>query len=268
MDSVGSGGSGEGGNTISPSPQRISPSVRWSLTLNNFTECDVGSMVTCFNAEAKYAIVGKEVGEGGTPHLQGYVEFKRKLRPLSLNLPKGIHWEKSKGNRESNYTYCTKDNDIAIAIGVPKPIKLIENLYWWQKEIIEEIKNDPDDRTINWIWSEQGGVGKTSFQKYLVIKHNAIVLGGKASDCRNGILEFHKKNGNTPNLVCINVPRCFNADYVSYEAYENIKDMIFYSGKYEGGMVCGNCPHLFIFANFSPDVEKMSDDRWRIKCID
>ena len=54
---------------------------------------------------------------------------------------------------------------------------------------------------------------------------------------------------------------------MSYEAFENLKDMIFYSGKYEGGMICGNCPHLFIFSNFHPDCEKMSVDRWNIKEI-
>ncbi len=261
--------SGEEGNTISSSPpKQISPSIRWSFTLNNYTDAMVSSIVPIFKTECKYAIVGKEVGECGTPHLQGYVEFKRKLRPLSLDLPKSIHWEKSKGNRTANYEYCTKENNVCIAIGVPKPIKLIDNLYWWQHKIIDDIKVEPDDRTINWLWSETGGVGKTSFQKYLVIKHNAIVLGGKAADCRNGILEYYKKHGDTPNLVCIDIPRSFNADFVSYEAYENIKNMLFYSGKYEGGMVCGNCPHLYIFANFEPDTTKMSNDRWCITQID
>ena len=41
--------------------------------------------------------------------------------------------------------------------------------------------------------------------------------------------------------------------------------MFFFSGKYEGGMVCGPNPHVLIFANDEPDTHKMSADRWIIK---
>lgn len=40
--------------------------------------------------------------------------------------------------------------------------------------------------------------------------------------------------------------------------------MLFYSGKYEGGMVCGPSPHLCIFANERPDLIKLSSDRWKV----
>lgn len=44
--------------------------------------------------------------------------------------------------------------------------------------------------------------------------------------------------------------------------------MCFYSGKYEGGMVVGNNPHLLVFANIEPDTKKMSDDRFIVQNID
>lgn len=258
------------GNTISSPPKQVSPSIRWCFTLNNYTDDDISSISSMFQAEARYSVVGKEVGECGTPHLQGYIEFKRKMRPLSLGLTKSIHWEKAKGSRDSNYMYCSKDNEVVIGIGVPKPIKILPkaDLYAWQLKVLDDIKVEPDDRIIYWLWSEAGGVGKTSFQKYLTVKHGACILGGKAADCRNGIVDWFKRTGSTPELVCCNVPRSFNSDYVSYEAFENIKDMLFYSGKYEGGMICGNSPHLFIFANVEPDVEKLSADRWQIIKLD
>ncbi len=144
-----------------------------------------------------------------------------------------------------------------------------ELFYNWQKDIIKIINEDPDDRTVHWYWSSSGCVGKTSFCKYLVVKEDFIVLGGKACDVRNGVCEYAKANdGETPDRIVINIPRSYASEYVSYEAFENLKDMLFYSGKYEGGMICGNPPHLFIFANFKPDLEKMSADRWKIQCID
>ena len=93
--------------------------------------------------------------------------------------------------------------------------------------------------------------------------------GGKAADCRNCIVEYVKKHdGVTPEIVLVNIPKSFCRDFVSYEGFENIKDMCFYSGKYEGGMVVGNSPHLFVFANFPPDEKKMSLDRWNIIVLD
>ena len=69
----------------------------------------------------------------------------------------------------------------------------------------------------------------------------------------------------------MNIPRCLTCEdktYVSYQALENIKDMVFYSGKYEGGVVCGNCPHVFVFAHVPPEYENMSDDRWVVVNVD
>jgi len=100
------------------------------------------------------------------------------------------------------------------------------------------------------------------------VKYGAIALSGKGNDVRNGVVNYMKENGQTPELVVFPIPRSHNVDYVSYEALENIKDMYFYSGKYEGGMVCGNCPHLIVFANQPPDTFKCSMDRWKIVNID
>lgn len=100
--------------------------------------------------------------------------------------------------------------------------------------------------------------------KYLAVKHGALILGGKAADIRNAILTYFKDNEYTPELVVVNIPRSFDQSYLNYEGLENIKDMCFYSGKYEGGMVVGNPPHLFIFANNGPDKTKMSLDRWKV----
>jgi len=57
-------------------------------------------------------------------------------------------------------------------------------------------------------------------------------------------------------------------NYISYEALEEIKDGLFFSGKYESGMVCINPPHVVVLCNFAPDESKLSKDRWVIKNID
>jgi hypothetical protein len=68
--------------------------------------------------------------------------------------------------------------------------------------------------------------------------------------------------GDTPELILINIPKCFNCEFLSYQGIEELKDMLFYSGKFEGGMVDGNNPHIFVFSNEFPDTSKMSKGRW------
>lgn len=165
--------------------------------------------------------------------------------------------------------YCTKDGDFkCYRCKPPRKLKLITPDRDWEIEILEMIKHEPDDRTIHWIWSTEGAMGKTSFCKYLVAKHNACVLHGKGDNIRHGLAQWINDKGEYPEVVVYPIPRCFDKTYLSYEGLENIKDMFFYSGKYEGGQVCGPSPHLFVFANCCPDEYKMSADRWQIKCID
>ena len=217
-------------------------------------------------------IIGVEVGESGTPHLQGYIESQVKIRPDQLGLSRSIHWEKAKGNRNQNVLYCGKDGEArsSLACKPRRPLKVLKEsqLYPWQKGILRDIESEPDDRTLHWIWSHGGNVGKTTFCKYLSHKYGAIALGGKAADCRNGCVSYMEANGYAPEFVVIPIPKSFSPDYVSYEAMESVKDMYFYSGKYEGGMINANCPHVYVFCNFYPDTSKMMEDRWKIVCID
>lgn len=63
------------------------------------------------------------------------------------------------------------------------------------------------------------------------------------------------------------IPRTCTAEYVSYSALEELKDGIFFSGKYESSMVMTNNLHIFVFANFEPDRSKLSKDRWEIHYV-
>lgn len=255
-----------------------SPAKRWVFTCHKqlkdgrlLSEDQFSSICSKIRDVADKALVAHETGENDeTPHLQGFIKFKTKCRPLShfKTICDWINWAPAKGSDSDQLNYISKETTPFIIIGFPKPVKVIDPTYWWQKEILEILKTEPDDRTIYWYWSEKGKVGKTSFCKYLSVKHNAIALSGKAADMRNGVIDFAKTNGTTPELVCIPIPRSFDSTYLSYEGIENIKDMYFYSGKYEGGMVCGNPPHLFVFSNHPPNEEKMSEDRWVIRNID
>lgn len=42
-------------------------------------------------------------------------------------------------------------------------------LHQWQAHLLEEFEEIADDRQITWIWSQEGGVGKTTRQKRFTI---------------------------------------------------------------------------------------------------
>ena len=253
-------------NEKSGNTKQISPSKRWCFTLNNYKKEDISSISS--NSSINSYIIGEEVGEKGTPHLQGYIEFKEKKRPLGVFKEfNNIHWEKAKGSRLDNINYCSKDCKYHTNMKIKKPLKkLFDKLYDWEEEMIEIIKTEPNDRDIYWYFDEKCGAGKTTFCKYLIRNHDAIVLGGKSSDMKNGIISYiEKNNGCHPELILVNLPKTFDTGYLSYTGIEECKDMMFYSGKYEGGMVDGNCPHMIIFSNELPDLDKCDKSRWKIK---
>lgn len=83
----------------------------WCFTINNFTEEHIDWIYGMFNA-ARYGVCGKEIGESGTPHLQGFVYFNT---VTSFNSVKGwfpdAHWEVQRGTVREAADYCRKEND-------------------------------------------------------------------------------------------------------------------------------------------------------------
>lgn len=271
MSSNSSNSSTEEGNTKTSSrvsKKQISPSKRWCFTLNNYTEDEISSIVPVFKEYCIVALFSKEVGESGTPHLQGYFEFKTKRRPSSVFQCKRIHFEKAIGNKQQNIEYCCKDNEPVFSLGLPETLKLIEPNRGWQKNILQIINEPAHDRTINWFWEEEGGIGKSCFTKYLCAKHGALILAGKSADMKFGILKYiEKHNGIAPKIIIFDIPRSM-LDYLSYTGLEEIKNGCFFSSKYECDMVLFNSPHVIVFANSEPDYEKMSSDKWNVVYID
>lgn len=84
----------------------------WCFTLNNYTPAEVTSIQS---AECKYIIFGREVGEEGTPHLQGFVQFKDGKTMSAVKTTLGtdrLHLEVCGGNPQQNITYCSKQGDV------------------------------------------------------------------------------------------------------------------------------------------------------------
>ena len=138
---------------------------RWCFTINNYTAeeaeriknlyttCPGGIIPSAKTAQGniKCLIAELEVGEQGTPHIQGYIEFKIQVRRLAVEelLGGNAHIEKAFGSTKNNVMYCTKDAS-------EDPEKQL--VYWFatvqQKQQVERqihnenIKKTADEKAI------------------------------------------------------------------------------------------------------------------------
>lgn len=87
---------------------------RWCFTLNNYSDEDCDQVQASFEeGHCRYLVVGREVGETGTPHLQGFFILQNSQR---LSFCKGLissraHFEHARGSNVQASDYCKKDSD-------------------------------------------------------------------------------------------------------------------------------------------------------------
>lgn len=238
-------------------------SRKYVFTINNYTLTQKTQLYD-YCQKSKNYIYGFEIGEKGTPHIQGWIEFKNPVYRTAFKKAVGgeFYIAKANGTWKENITYCKKDGEYETNMEIYSGPDI--ELYDWQKELVKILEEKPNDRDIHWVWEKVGCRGKTTFQKWYFANHDGVVtLSGRANDMKNCIVNYVEKNKRHPRVILINIPR--SVEKLSYTGIEEIKDMYFFSGKYEGGMICGPCPHVMVFANEEPAWEKMSKDRWKIK---
>lgn len=87
----------------------MSRSRDYCFTINNYTDAHIQLLEAL---DCTYVVYGKEVGESGTPHLQGYVRFpSAKSVSAVIKLMPGAHIEIKKGRCDQAIDYCKKDGD-------------------------------------------------------------------------------------------------------------------------------------------------------------
>jgi len=92
----------------------MSQAKHWAFTLNNYTDVDLARLDALVETEqrVKYLIYGKETGDSGTPHLQGFLSLNTKLRMPTVKAIIGSnpHLEIAR-NVPASINYCKKDGD-------------------------------------------------------------------------------------------------------------------------------------------------------------
>lgn len=171
-------------------------------------------------------------------------------------------------DNSSTWTEVLRNKDIALEVAkyqryakdyfdAKKPTNMDLQLRDWQQDLLEECLNTPDDRKIVWYFDPKGGLGKSTIAKYLVRNHDAIMVSGAKKD----ILHAYDNQ----KIVLFDLSRTAEGR-TSYSAMEDIKNGLFFASKYTSRMVVRDFPcHVIVFANWLPDLDALSHDRWDIR---
>lgn len=133
----------------------MSRTKAWCFTLNNYSEDEYRKIIEYGSSPAvEYLVVGREVGDGGTPHLQGYVVLAVRTRMPGVKAAIGnrAHFEAARGSPSSNRVYCTKDGSFQECGTLPAALQGkrsdIDIFKDWVQDYVSEHNRRPPESLV------------------------------------------------------------------------------------------------------------------------
>lgn len=234
----------------------------WCFTLNNWTPEEYASI---FDWDVKFLVVGKEVGdEEGTPHLQGYVEWKnaKTLRQCKAKNDRA-HWEIREATAKQAADYCRKDGDFEekgeesqqgartdlhelvdrIMGGETAEEVILSNprRAWLYQTHIQRLagmrmQHRTNKPKIVWLWGPSG-VGKT---RMVMTEHQSVYI-------KDGTRWW---DGYTQQEAILLDD--FDGNNVNYRDFLRLLDRNPYRGETKGSYVPINSPYIYITCEHHP----------------
>jgi len=232
------------------------------------------------------------------PHIKKIItptHWLNALNYLSKEDPENKHLSKNKPSELVQEVWNADDVTDAILKCVVKPCDVfgVRELYSMKppdysdnKEILENNRltrvffkvtslYKPNDRTINYIYNPNGGIGKTRIMNYMSLNHPkdwVTIINYKSLNDTMHLLSRKIANGWSGRGVIINVTKKAgltmekNPDtYDLTDLIENLLDRRIQSVKYNGcDIILKESPCLWVFSNFLPHIGETAIDRWRI----
>lgn len=274
---------------------RLSYSSKWleidkDLTIDSFKSDNLvehlkersGEIAKKFIFQLEMTKVKEGEEEHENWHYQGYWNLKeRKRRSTLINELKdefpGIEIRvASKNGIEKLKKYSMKEETrvkgpwgdagfkYTKAYDPKKDEDLITVLRPWQQTLKDIILNDkPNNRKIMWVYDEKGGVGKSSFTKYMGVWYN--IPDYDVSDKKDILAQVAEEMMRKAYIFDLSRTKSkkLSMDEV-YSAIEQVKNGVVKNTKYKVKREYMNIPHVIVFSNYPYNKEKMSQDRWSL----
>lgn len=215
-------------------------------------------------------IFGEEYGEDGvTPHIEFAFTIKNGKRMRRSAIKKlfekeGMFLDKMRGTIEQQ-SYCKKEgHKVLTNIKFAKPLKIIKNLYPYQQDIVDMIKEEPNDRDIIWIYGHYN-IGKTQISKYL--DYHKLAKGPLDGDKRHILSVIAQHQNENCWIIYLTADESKYQKNSFFDIIEKVKDGFFMThfGTKLTDTVNMNSPHILIFANERPDFSRTMMDPERFK---
>ena len=130
----------------------------------------------------------------------------------------------------------------------------------WQTDLDEILNGEVHRRKVYWYCDETGNTGKTLFANSFRRRgrRGYRITGGDHASIKHAY--------GYEEVVFFDWPRS-DEERFPYKLLEQFKDGYFLSTKYESHACDFQPPHVVVFANFMPQENQLSADRWQIKII-
>lgn len=132
--------------------------------------------------------------------------------------------------------------------------------YCWQYDLVTILKEKPNNRQILFVVDPQGNSGKTKCMHYI----ESMLGRGSVEIMRPGKNDnvSHKiRERESTRVFVMDCPRS-TSDFLQYRVFEELKDLIMASDKYNSSMKYFRKPaHVVVFMNEEPRIEDLSEDR-------
>jgi len=159
-------------------------------------------------------------------------------------------------SNELHMEYLAAHMQWAREIFMNRPIErmLSFKFYHWEKELM--VRFMPyHSRRILWVYSLEGNVGKSTFTRYLVCNHNALLCPNKTAEA--AFLYTGQK------IVIFDVSRK-GMEYFNWDLLEQVKNGLIVNTKYVPMQKVFQHPTIIVFSNNNGDdyLKNLSADRW------
>ena len=129
----------------------MSRAKNWVYTLNNPTRDELTTAEGLFLSThgVIYHVFGKETGDSGTFHLQGYIQFsdRKRLSTLRSIFSRG-HFEVSRGSPKQASDYCKKEGDFKEYGSLPPQAQGKRTDWERLREYVEQLGRRPLQRDL------------------------------------------------------------------------------------------------------------------------
>lgn len=195
------------------------------------------------------------------------------LEDVKAAIESGMSSEELQSTFFQQYAYCGRflteykiEYDQRLIANELKDSTASAQLRSWQNDLLAIVTPPCSERKVRWFWESVGNVGKSWMARYLALHHNALILGAmKKADMLHAIT----KTITGKTIVVFDLTRTTEEGSVEvvYEVMEQLHNQVIWSGKYDSKVLYIPKCHTVVFANYEPNRQRMSLDRWDVHHI-